>query len=609
MLSLVPGAGFAVGLDFGHQHIRVAICDLSGELVAEDFSPAEVDHAPTESLDLAHELVRAALRGAGIVPERVLGVGMGLAAPIHKATGEIATEGILPGWHGIRPAHEMQARLGVAVELENDANVGALGEKVFGAARGVDDLIYVRVSAGIGAGLDPRRTPLPRLRRRRGRDRARPRRSRRADLPVRQPRLPGDDREPARRRGAARAQQRRAGRSRAAARARRRPRTAGARRAVADAGEAVGRALSMLVNVLNPELVVVGGDLAPAGPMLLDPIRAAIERHGVAPAAGAVRVVAGTLGDRAEVLGGGRAHPGPVAARPGHARGEVGRASASGRIYGMAEQRSSHRVVVVGGGFGGLQACLKLARLPVEVTLVDRRNFHLFQPLAYQVATGAVSPAEICYPLRSIFRRRRNVRVVLGEVVDVDLAARRVALRDVALGTAPAALEYDTLIVSGGSQYSYFGHDEWQEHAAELKSLEGALSIRRRILEAFEAAELEPDPEARAALLTFVVVGAGPTGVEMAGQIAEIARDERGDFRSYDPGTARILIVEALDRILTSFPREPLRQGAARAREPRGHRADRRVGRRRRRRAASPCAAPTTAPSASRRGPSSGPRA
>jgi NADH dehydrogenase len=220
----------------------------------------------------------------------------------------------------------------------------------------------------------------------------------------------------------------------------------------------------------------------------------------------------------------------------------------------MAEQGSAHRIVVVGGGFGGLQACLKLARMPVEITLVDRRNFHLFQPLAYQVATGAVSPAEICYPLRRIFRRRRNVRVVLAEVVDVDLAARRVRLRDVALGTAPEALEYDTLIVSGGSEYSYFGHDEWREHAAELKSLEGALSIRRRILEAFEAAELEPDREAQAALLTFVVVGAGPTGVEMAGQIAEIARDERGDFRNYDPGTARILIIEALDRILTSFP-------------------------------------------------------
>ena len=217
-------------------------------------------------------------------------------------------------------------------------------------------------------------------------------------------------------------------------------------------------------------------------------------------------------------------------------------------------QSSPHRVVVVGGGFGGVQACLKLARLPVEVTLVDRRNFHLFQPLAYQVATGALSPAEICYPLRRIFRRRRNVRVELAEVVGFDLAARRVALRDVALGTAPEALEYDTLIVSGGSQYSYFGHDEWQEHAAELKSLEGALTIRRHILAAFEAAELESDPAIQAELLTFVVVGAGPTGVEMAGQIAEIARDTRGDFRTFDPTTARILLVEALDRILTTFP-------------------------------------------------------
>jgi NADH dehydrogenase len=217
-------------------------------------------------------------------------------------------------------------------------------------------------------------------------------------------------------------------------------------------------------------------------------------------------------------------------------------------------QSSPHRVVVVGGGFGGLQAALKLARMPIEVMLVDRRNFHLFQPLAYQVATGAISPAEICYPLRRIFRRRPNVRVVLAEVVDVDLGARRVGLRDVALGTAPEALQYDTLIVSGGSQYSYFGHDEWQEHAAELKSLEGALTIRRRILEAFEAAELEPDPDRQAELLTFVVVGAGPTGVEMAGQIAEIARDVRGDFRNFDPRTARILLVEALDRVLTTFP-------------------------------------------------------
>jgi NADH dehydrogenase len=217
-------------------------------------------------------------------------------------------------------------------------------------------------------------------------------------------------------------------------------------------------------------------------------------------------------------------------------------------------QAGPHRVVVVGGGFGGLQAALKLARMPVEVTLVDRRNFHLFQPLAYQVATGALTPAEICYPLRRIFRRRRNVRVVLGEVVDIDLQERRVALRGMASDVTPDPLTYDSLIVSGGSLYSYFGHDEWQRHAAELKSLEGALTLRREILSAFEAAELEDDPERRAALLTFVVVGAGPTGVEMAGQIGEIARDMRGDFRDIDTRQTRILLVEAIDRVLATFP-------------------------------------------------------
>jgi NADH:ubiquinone reductase (H+-translocating) len=213
-----------------------------------------------------------------------------------------------------------------------------------------------------------------------------------------------------------------------------------------------------------------------------------------------------------------------------------------------------HRVVVVGGGFGGLQATLKLARLPVEVTLVDRRNFHLFQPLAYQVATGALSPAEICYPLRRIFRGRRNVRVILGEVVDLDLDARRVELRSEAGEHDPDPLTYDTLLVSGGSQYSYFGHDEWQEHAAELKSLEGALTLRRQILEAFEAADIETDTELQDEYLTFVVVGAGPTGVEMAGQIAEIAHDMRDDFRAVDPARARILLLEAGDRVLAGFP-------------------------------------------------------
>jgi NADH dehydrogenase len=217
-------------------------------------------------------------------------------------------------------------------------------------------------------------------------------------------------------------------------------------------------------------------------------------------------------------------------------------------------QPGPHRVVVVGGGFGGLQAALKLARMPVEVTLVDRRNFHLFQPLAYQVATGALTPAEICYPLRRIFRRKRNVRVILGDVVDVDFEARRLDLRGLALDVEPQPLTYDSLIVSGGSLYSYFGHDEWRTHAAELKSLEGALTLRREILSAFEGAELEPDPERRAALLTFVVVGAGPTGVEMAGQIAEIARDMHGDFRSIDTERGRILLVEAIDRVLATFP-------------------------------------------------------
>src|SRR6188508_3823898 len=171
-----------------------------------------------------------------------------------------------------------------------------------------------------------------------------------------------------------------------------------------------------------------------------------------------------------------------------------------------------HRVVVVGGGFGGLQAALKLRRASVEVTLVDRRNFHLFQPLTYQVATGALSPGEIAYPLRGIFKRDRNVRVLLAEVADFDLDARELHLGSVAGVPTPERLGYDTLIVAGGSQYSYFGHDEWRRHAAEVKSLESALVVRSRLLSAFEAAEEEPDEPAREAWLTFVVVGAGPTG-------------------------------------------------------------------------------------------------
>jgi NADH:quinone reductase (non-electrogenic) len=223
----------------------------------------------------------------------------------------------------------------------------------------------------------------------------------------------------------------------------------------------------------------------------------------------------------------------------------------------------AQRVVVVGGGFGGLQAALALRRAPVEVTLVDRRNFHLFQPLTYQVATGALSPGEIAYPLRAIFKRRPNVHVLLAEVSDFDLDAREVHLRPVGDVPAPASLPYDTLIVSGGSRYSYFGHDDWSANAIEVKSLESALVLRSRLLTAFEAAEAEPDPERRAEWLTFVVVGAGPTGVEIAGQIAELARDTmRRDLRAADPRTARVLLVEAADRVLTSFPPSLSRKAA-----------------------------------------------
>jgi NADH dehydrogenase len=214
-----------------------------------------------------------------------------------------------------------------------------------------------------------------------------------------------------------------------------------------------------------------------------------------------------------------------------------------------------HRVVVVGGGFGGLQAVQKLRRLPVDVTLVDRRNFHLFQPLTYQVATGALSPGEVAYPLRAIFKRASNVDVMLAEARDVDVEKRLLLLESVDGVPAPASISYDTLIVAGGSRYSYFGHDEWEENAHEVKSLESALLTRSRLLSAFEAAELDPDPASHAAWLTFVVVGGGPTGVEMAGQIAELAKDTlSGDFRAIDPREGRILLIEASDRVLGTFP-------------------------------------------------------
>jgi NADH dehydrogenase len=210
-----------------------------------------------------------------------------------------------------------------------------------------------------------------------------------------------------------------------------------------------------------------------------------------------------------------------------------------------------HRVVIVGGGFGGLQAALHLKDAGVDVTLVDRRNFHLFQPLAYQVATGALAAGEVCYPLRAIFRRDQRVTVMLAEATGFDLDGHALAVRTAA---GEERLEYDTLIVGSGSEYNYFGHPEWQEHAAELKTLEGALHIRAQILRAFEAAEVADSEAERERLLTFVIVGAGPTGVEMAGQIAEIAHDTQRDFRSIDTSRTRVLLVEAGDRVLAGFP-------------------------------------------------------
>jgi NADH:ubiquinone reductase (H+-translocating) len=206
------------------------------------------------------------------------------------------------------------------------------------------------------------------------------------------------------------------------------------------------------------------------------------------------------------------------------------------------------RVVIVGGGFGGLSAALRLRQVPVEVTLVDRCNYHLFQPLLYQVATGSLSPANIASPLRNILKRHKNTRVLLAEAIGIEAANRRVILSD---GT----LEYDTLIVSTGSSHQYFGHDEWEKFAPGLKTVEDATDMRRRILLAFETAERETDPEKLRAWTTFVIVGAGPTGAELAGALGEIANDTlRRDFRNIDPSKARIILVEGTDRVLPAYP-------------------------------------------------------
>jgi len=205
-------------------------------------------------------------------------------------------------------------------------------------------------------------------------------------------------------------------------------------------------------------------------------------------------------------------------------------------------------VVIVGGGFAGLTAARALAGGPVQVTLLDRRNHHVFQPLLYQVATAGLSATDIAAPLRHILRRHANVTVLLGDARRVDTAARKVVLEDGEIG-------YDFLILAAGATHSYFGHDEWARHAPGLKTLEDALFIRRRTLLAFERAERETDPARRRGLLTFLIIGAGPTGVELAGTLVEIARHTlRREFRRMDPAEARVVLLEGLDRVLPGYP-------------------------------------------------------
>lgn len=210
-----------------------------------------------------------------------------------------------------------------------------------------------------------------------------------------------------------------------------------------------------------------------------------------------------------------------------------------------------HRVVILGGGFGGLNAAQKLRRADVDVTLIDRRNFHLFQPLLYQVATGSLSPGQIAAPLRSVLSRQQNAQVLLGEATEVDPEAKRVILSD------GGGCDYDSLIVATGSQTSYYGNDAWRESAPSLKTVEEATAIRHKILYAFERAERAGTPEEAKAWLTFVIVGAGATGLELAGALGEIARQTlKHDFRHINPGSARIVLMEGGPRILTAYPED-----------------------------------------------------
>lgn len=213
----------------------------------------------------------------------------------------------------------------------------------------------------------------------------------------------------------------------------------------------------------------------------------------------------------------------------------------------MAQSAVRPRVVIVGGGFGGLYAARELVGRGLDVTLVDRRNHHLFQPLLYQVATAALNPSDIAAPIRSLLGRH-GIRVLLAEATAVDMAGKRLQLAD-------GELPYDYLLLSTGATHSYFGHDEWAVHAMGLKTVEDALEIRRRVLLAYERAERETDPQRRASLMTFAIIGAGPTGVELAGALAEIARHSMAhDFTSIDPTQARIILLEGSGRILQAYP-------------------------------------------------------
>ena len=213
--------------------------------------------------------------------------------------------------------------------------------------------------------------------------------------------------------------------------------------------------------------------------------------------------------------------------------------------------RERHKVVIIGGGFGGLSAAQHLKSDSVEVTLIDRRNYHLFQPLLYQVATGSLSPGEIASPLRGVLSRRKNIRVWLGTVQDIDPDSKRLFLADGEI------LPYDSLILAAGSETTYYGHNEWEEWAPDLKSIEKATAIRHKILYAFEIAERISDRAQRRAWLTFVVVGAGATGVEVSGAIAEIAREAlKNDFRSINPEEAQIILMDGAPRVLMTFPEE-----------------------------------------------------